>query len=69
MGERPYGKRASTGRVSELGQWRTSQLGSAYDACCNEPYARYPIDPTGCFLLLDSDLDGGTRLVLLPSDD
>jgi Tol biopolymer transport system component len=60
---------AATGRVSQLGQWRTSQLGSAYGPCCNEPYGSYPIDPTGCFLLVDSDLDGGTRLVLLPADD
>jgi len=60
---------SATGRVSQLGQWRTSQLGLDYGACCNEPYGSYPIDPTGCFLLVDSDLDGGTRLVLLPDDD
>jgi hypothetical protein len=32
------------------------------------PYGLYPVDPTGCFTVVDTDLapGPGTRLVLLP---
>jgi len=53
-----------TGSLTELARWTSNQLALEY-ACCNEP-SPYPIDPTGCFAMVDSDLDGGTRLVLLP---
>jgi hypothetical protein len=55
----------STGAVSALAQWNANQL-LPFAPCCNEPGPGYPIDPTGCFTVVDSDLDGGTRLILLP---
>lgn len=55
-----------TGAVTALAQWNVNQL-LPFARCCNEPGPGYPIDPTGCFTVVDSDLDGGgTRLVLLP---
>lgn len=54
-----------TGASQELAKWTTNLLTTGNIPCCNEPGRSYPIDPTGCFTLVDSDLDG-TRLVLLP---
>ena len=47
----------------ELAQWTDSILSAPVG-----PFGSYPIDPTGCFTIADTDLapGPGTRLVLLP---
>lgn len=55
----------TTGAVTALAQWKVNQL-LPFAPCCNEPGPGYPIDPTGCFTVVDSDLEGDTRLILLP---
>jgi hypothetical protein len=57
----------ATGVVSTLAEWTSSNdlLGYSLPAGVSKP--TYPIDPNGCFVPVDSDLDPqGTRLVLLP---
>jgi len=56
------------GNSTELGQWKSSLLAQQYGSSCNDPRTPYPIDPSGCFLLVDSDVSPGpgTSLVLLP---
>jgi hypothetical protein len=50
-----------------LGEWRVSQLALQRSPEA-EPWSYYPVDPTGCFTIVDTDLPPGpgTRLVLLP---
>jgi hypothetical protein len=54
-----------TGLTTDLAQWTATQM-PPYEPCCNQPGPGYPIDPTGCFTVVDSDLTGGTSLILLP---
>jgi hypothetical protein len=52
-----------------LGTWTSSLLSTSSPAGdYTPPFGLYPIDPTGCFTLVDTDLapGPGTRLVLLP---
>jgi hypothetical protein len=55
-----------TGVATTLANWNSNQLAVGGGLCCNEPDHSYPIDPTGCFTVVDSDIEGGTRLILLP---
>jgi len=56
----------TTGGVTTLAEFRTSRL-LPYTAPTGIAAEVYPIDPAGCFVPVDSDLDQpGTRLVLLP---
>jgi hypothetical protein len=56
----------AAGVDTTLAEWTTSQL-LPYAAPTGIDTQTYPIDPTGCFVPVDSDLDPvGTRLVLLP---
>ncbi|MBN2573984.1 MAG: PD40 domain-containing protein [Deltaproteobacteria bacterium] len=50
-----------------LGEW-TETLLDMYPGFYGDPPGRYPMDPTGCFAVVDTDLPPGpgTRLVLLP---
>jgi hypothetical protein len=50
-----------------LGDW-TETLLDTYPGSYADPPGRYPMDPTGCFTVVDTDLapGPGTRLVLLP---
>lgn len=52
--------------LTTLGRWNTSKL-MPHIAAMGIETATYPVDPTGCFTLVDTDLEPpGTRLVLLP---
>jgi hypothetical protein len=53
-----------TGATTRLASWRTNQLAPP-QYCCNEPGPGCPIDPTGCFTVVDSEAEG-TSLILLP---
>ncbi|MBN2574045.1 MAG: hypothetical protein JXP73_05715 [Deltaproteobacteria bacterium] len=50
-----------------LGEWQESLLARQYPSYAG-PQGLYPVDPTGCFTIVDTDLapGPGTRLVLLP---
>jgi hypothetical protein len=50
-----------------LGEWTTTRL-DMYPSIYGGLPGRYPVDPTGCFTVVDTDLapGPGTRLVLLP---
>ena len=50
-----------------LGEWKESTLRSQYPSYA-QPEGLYPVDPSGCFTIVDTDLapGPGTRLVLLP---
>jgi hypothetical protein len=50
-----------------LGEWTASSLLSVVGPL-TDPHGSYPVDPTGCFTILDTDLDPspGVSLVLLP---
>jgi hypothetical protein len=50
-----------------LGTWDMTQL-YLYSASDESTFGSYPVDPTGCFTVVDTDLapGPGTRLVLLP---
>jgi hypothetical protein len=50
-----------------LGEW-TETLLNMRPLPYGDPPGRYPVDPTGCFTVVDTDLapGPGTRLVLLP---
>ncbi len=54
-----------TGLTTDLAQWNETQMPTD-NTCCNLPGPGYPIDPTGCYTIVDSDLLGGTALILLP---
>jgi hypothetical protein len=50
-----------------LGEWMTTQFRP--DVSYSEtPFDLYPVDPTGCFAVFDTDLapGPGTRLAILP---
>jgi hypothetical protein len=52
-----------------LGEWTETLLSTATSSGqFTPPYGLYPVDPTGCFTIVDTDLapGPGTRLVLLP---
>lgn len=51
----------------QIAEWMDSQL-TMQDSPYAEPGRFYPVDPTGCFIIVDTDLPPGpgTRLVLLP---
>jgi hypothetical protein len=54
------------GTVTTLGEWNSSPQMTTSVAMGIEPNA-YPVDPSGCFAVVDSDLEpAGTRAVLLP---
>jgi hypothetical protein len=56
----------ATGAVTALAEWNSNKL-VPYSASIGLGAGVYPIDPSGCFAPVDSDLDQpGTRLVLLP---
>jgi Tol biopolymer transport system component len=58
---------ASADRSVVLGEWQITQF--VPDSWSNTPpLATYPLDPTGCFTVFDTDLapGPGTRLALLP---
>jgi hypothetical protein len=56
----------ANGALTTLGRWNTSKL-MPHIAAMGIELAAYPVDPTGCFTLVDTDLESpGTRLVLLP---
>jgi hypothetical protein len=50
-----------------LGEWKSSSL-AMVRSTTTAPAGTYPVDPTGCFTIVDTDLapGPGTRLVLLP---
>ena len=50
-----------------LGEWMETLLNMT-PGVYGDPPGRYPVDPTGCFTVVDTDLapGPGTRLVLLP---
>jgi hypothetical protein len=48
-----------------LGEWTVTKI-DLTEMDRVDPPGPYPIDPTGCFAIVDSDLGPGTRLVLLP---
>jgi hypothetical protein len=57
----------ASGNVTVLAWWRTSTL-----ALPNQPVGiasyEYPVDPTGCYAVVDSDMDStASRLVALPN--
>ena len=55
------------GRPTPLGSWNQTNLPIG-DYPSAEVVAGYPVDPTGCFTVVDSDVAGsvGTSLVVLP---
>jgi len=56
----------ATGASATLTRWSTGPL-MIFDSADGILTKTYPIDPTGCFLPIDSDLEtGGGRLALLP---
>jgi hypothetical protein len=56
----------ASGKVTTLAEWTTSQL-PLYAFPAGVSFGGYPIDPSGCFTVVDSDLDQtGARLVALP---
>jgi hypothetical protein len=56
----------ATGAFTALAEWGTNTL-APYGVTSGIETKAYPVDPTGCFVPVDSDLDpAGTRLVLLP---
>jgi hypothetical protein len=54
--------------VARLGRWTQSALTPVPFLVIGEMRAGYPVDPTGCYTVVDSDAPGavGTRLVVLP---
>jgi hypothetical protein len=58
---------ASADQSLVLGEWQTTQFVPQRWSDMN-PLATYPLDPTGCFTVFDTDLapGPGTRLALLP---
>jgi hypothetical protein len=54
------------GSVTTIGTWNSSPL-MTYNGSMGIETNLYPVDPSGCFVPVDSDLDPpGTRMVLLP---
>jgi len=53
-----------------LATWTSTLLSTSSSPASDyaPPFGLYPIDPTGCFIVVDTDLSPGpgTRLVLLP---
>jgi hypothetical protein len=58
----------ASGMVSTLAEWNISNLlPLSYASSMGGQEGAYPVDPSGCFALVDSDLPTpGTRLVMLP---
>lgn len=57
----------ATGLVSTLAEWTSSNGLMVYVDPTGLQSKTYPVDPNGCFVPVDSDLDPqGTRLILLP---
>ncbi len=56
----------ASGNATTLGEWTTSRLAlSAFPVGVS--FGGYPVDPNGCFAVVDSDLDQtGARLVAVP---
>jgi hypothetical protein len=57
------------GKLTLLGQWTSTALAlSSYNVGSMPP--RYPVDPTGCYVVIDSNLPGheGVSLTLVPSN-
>jgi hypothetical protein len=56
----------ASGKVTTLAEWTTSHL-ALYAFPAGIAFGGYPVDPSGCFTLVDSDLDQtGARLVAVP---
>jgi hypothetical protein len=58
----------SAPRSVVLGEWTETLLDTHPGYYLDDPLGSYPMDPTGCFTIVDTDLapGPGTRLVLLP---